>query len=243
MTATARAVRVALPPDEADLRAVLRAVRRVAAASAPGDVEDVVQETAARLWAVRWRVERRSLQGYGVAVARNLLSSAQRQRELHDRYAARMSETVGPDDPAAGLLREEEHAALRAALGDLRPEDRDLLVEHELRGVELAELARRRGTSPGAVAARLARARARLRVRHLLAYGRVRPPTPCCRPVLDAISLGDRSRQRALGASGHLAACRSCADLAEPLRAVRTAGGRAHRSARSAWRTGPLDGR
>jgi hypothetical protein len=55
-------------------------------------------------------------------------------------------------------------------------------------------------------------------VRHLLAYGQVRPPTPCCEPVLDAISLGDRSRQRALDAAGHLAACPSCATLAEPLR-------------------------
>jgi RNA polymerase sigma factor (sigma-70 family) len=231
-----RVVRASPPPDEADLAAVLPAVRRVAAAGDPDLVEDVVQETAARLWAVRWRVERRALQAYGVAVARNLLVSAERERVVRDRHAARLAEPPAVDDhtvddPAAGVLRAEEHAALRAALGLLRPDDRDLIVEHELRGVPVAELARRRDTNPGAVAARLARARARLRVRHLLAYGRVRPPTPCCEPVLDAISLNDRSRQRTLDAPGHLAACPSCSDLAVPLRRVRGSGpGRSRRS-------------
>jgi RNA polymerase sigma factor (sigma-70 family) len=217
-----RAVHLALavqdPPGETDLRAALAAVRRVAGAGAPADADDVVQETAARLWAVRWRVERSALHGYGVAIARNLLASAERDRLLLDRHAARLTDPGAVEDPATGLLREEEHAALRSALGALRAEDRQLLVEHELHGVELTELARRHGTSAGAVAARLARARARLRVRHLLAYRKVVPPTPCCVPVLEAISLGDRSRERALDAPGHLARCPTCAELAGPLR-------------------------
>ena len=45
----------------------------------------------------------------------------------------------------------------------------------------------------------------------------LRPPTPRCRPVLDALSLGDRRRQEALGAAEHLLDCATCAGLAEPL--------------------------
>jgi hypothetical protein len=67
------------------------------------------------------------------------------------------------------------------------------------------------------VAARLSRARARLRVEHLLALRRADLPTPRCRPVLDALSLGDRSRQRSTGAAEHLLECAACAELAEPL--------------------------
>lgn len=206
-------------PDEADLRAVLVAVRRVAAArmSAPADVDDVVQETAVRVWDVRWRLERGALLGYGVAVARNLVTSTERRGELNRRHAPRLTDPERAGDPAAGVLRDEEHAALRSALLALRDDDRRLLVQHEVDGADLAELARRRGTSSGAVAARLARARARLRVQHLLAYRRVRLPTPRCRPVLEALSLGDRSRQRSLDVGGHLVDCEVCADLAEPL--------------------------
>ena len=61
-------------------------VRRVATArlraladkGADADVDDVVQETAARLWDVRWRLEPGALLGYGMAVARNLVTSIER---------------------------------------------------------------------------------------------------------------------------------------------------------------------
>ncbi|HST65342.1 MAG TPA: sigma factor-like helix-turn-helix DNA-binding protein, partial [Mycobacteriales bacterium] len=99
----------------------------------------------------------------------------------------------------------------------LRAEDRDLLLEHEVEGVEVRKLAAEHGVPAGTVAARLARARARLRVEHLLALRRVTLPTARCRGVLDALSLGDRARQRTLRAAEHLMGCATCAGLAEPL--------------------------
>lgn len=221
-----RPVRTARPArdvaTEADLLAVATSVRRVAAARLAGtaggvDVDDVVQETLTRLWAERWRLERGALLAYGVVVARNLVASAERDRARRHRYAPRLVEADAPADPAAGLLDGEERAALQGALAALREDDRRLLVEHEVRGVDTAKLAAEEGISPGAVAARLARARARLRVEHLLALRRVRLPTARCRPVLDALSLGDRRRQRSLLAAEHLLGCPACADLAEPL--------------------------
>jgi RNA polymerase sigma factor (sigma-70 family) len=217
MTRAARQARV--PPDQADLLAVAAPVRRLAAArlTSPADVDDVVQETLARLWEARWRLERGTLVAYGTVVARNLIASAERSRDTHRRHAHRLAEPSSDPDPVLAALAAEERVALLAALAGTRTEDRDLLLEHEVRGTGTEKIAADRGISAGAVAARLARARARLRVEHLLAFRRTGLPTPRCRPVLDAVSLGDRRRQRALGAGEHLLECPTCAALAEPL--------------------------
>jgi anti-sigma regulatory factor (Ser/Thr protein kinase) len=74
-----------------------------------------------------------------------------------------------------------------------------------------------RDSTPGAVAAQLARARARLRVEYLLELEPTKPPSGRCRPVLLALSAGDRRRQRELDAGGHLLGCGWCARLSEPL--------------------------
>jgi hypothetical protein len=59
---------------------------------------------------------------------------------------------------------------------------------------------------------------ARLRLDYLLALRRVdRLPTARCRPVLLALSAGDRRRQLALDAGGHLMQCPTCASLSRPL--------------------------
>jgi RNA polymerase sigma factor (sigma-70 family) len=206
-----------------DLLAVTEPVQRAAAARAaagtvgPAEVEDVVQETLARLWEARWRLERGALLAYGVVVARNLITSAERQEAMRGRHAHRLVDPPVAADPTADVLAAEERAAVLAALAALREEDRRLLVEHEVHGVETGKLAAEEGVSAGAVAARLARARARLRVEHLLSLRRVRLPTARCRPALDALSLGDQRRQRTLGVAEHLLSCPTCAGLAEPL--------------------------
>ncbi|HYT09775.1 MAG TPA: sigma factor [Mycobacteriales bacterium] len=206
-------------PAEADLLAVAAPVRQVVSArlGSPVDVEDAVQETLVRVWAVRSRLERAALLPYAVAVARNLVSSAERGRDMQRRNAHRLAEPAPADDPAVDVLAAEERAALLAGLAAMREQDRRLLLDHEVTGVETGPLAAQRRTTAGAVAARLARARARLRVEHLLALRHVDLPTPRCRAVLDALSLADRRRQRSLRAAEHLVDCATCADLAPPL--------------------------
>lgn len=114
------------------------------------------------------------------------------------------------------MLAGERHQALNSALDGLGPVEREALVSHS-DGVSTAEIAERESTTPGAVAARLARSRARLRVDYVLALRKVTPPTPRCRPVLLAVSASDIRRQRALDTAGHLAGCASCAELIPPL--------------------------
>jgi serine/threonine-protein kinase RsbT len=56
-----------------------------------------------------------------------------------------------------------------------------------------------------------------LRVEYLLVLEQVDPPTDRCRPVLFALSLGDRRRQREVDAARHLLECQICAELSRPL--------------------------
>ena len=67
------------------------------------------------------------------------------------------------------------------------------------------------------MAAQLARARAKLRINYLLAIRAIDLPTDRCQSVLNALSAGDRRRQRALDAGGHLLDCKVCAALSNPL--------------------------
>lgn len=220
MTRTARAARTIA--TDADLLAVAEPVRRAVRTRLIGrpdlDPDDIVQETLARVWAARWRLERGTLLAYGLVVARNLVTSAERAEAVRRRHEPRLAEPA-PDggDPAAFVLDAEERTAAARAVVALRAEDRRLLLEHEVAGVEARKIAAEYGVEPATVAARLARARARLRVEHLLALRKVTLPTTRCRGVLDAISLGDRTRQRLLLAPEHLLGCATCAGLAEPL--------------------------
>ena len=130
-----------------------------------------------------------------------------------------------PEDEA---VRKAEAAVVNVALGRLPQTDREILLEHEVEGRDTATLAAGRGTTPGAVAARLARTRARLRVEYLLAQCGAEPPTDQCRPVLLALSAADRRRQAELDVIGHLLACDFCADVSSRLlsSAVRAGAGR-----------------
>ena len=180
-------------------------------------VEDLVQETLARVMAARQRLEPRTLAPYAVVTARNLVRSLATSEDRGRRHAHRLVDLREPMLPEEETLRREERQAISTALARLPQQDQEALVAHEVEGVDTATLAASRDSTPGAVAAQLSRARARLRVEYLLELEQAEPPTARCRPVLLALSAGDRRRQRDLDAGGHLLACGWCARLSEPL--------------------------
>jgi serine/threonine-protein kinase RsbT len=194
-------------------------IRRVVAARVRDHqvVDDLVQETLARIMTVRDRIERNTLAPYAVATARNLVGSEGKGEERKRRTAHLLSE--GPPDqrPDEEVLQREEVTVVGAALARLSPDERSVLLAHEVDGTATAELATRRGSSPGAIAAQLNRTRAKLRVEYLLADAASTPPTDRCRPVLFSLSAGDRRRQRELDAAGHLLECDSCLALSTVL--------------------------
>jgi len=196
-------------------------IRRVVAARVrnAAQVDDIVQETLSRVMAARSRVQGDTLAPYAVATARNLIASAaqreQRARQLAHLLAEPEDAEPRPEDEA---VRRADAALVNAALARLPQPDRELLLAHEVEGRDTAALAADRRSTPGAVAARLARTRARLRIEYLLAQRGADPPTDRCRPSLLALSSADRRRQAELDVAGHLLACDFCADLARLLR-------------------------
>jgi RNA polymerase sigma factor (sigma-70 family) len=202
-----------------DLLALTPLIRRVVAARVrdPQVVDDLVQETFARLLQAGPRLDDGALAPFAVVLARNVAVSFVRGRFTEARHLHRLVELTEPDRPEERAVRQEEARAVAEGLARLPDRDRSTLVANEVEGADTATLAAELGSTPGAVAAQLARARAKLRVNYLLAFRGVDLPTDRCRSILNALSAGDRRRQRALDAGGHLLDCEVCASLSEPL--------------------------
>ncbi len=187
-------------------------------------VDDIVQETVSRLLAAKNRLDGRAVGPYAIVTARNLVNSQWRRAETGKRNVHRLVDLGVPPAPDEGLLEREDSAVVRAALQRLAPRERDVLVSHVVKGRDTASLAGELGSTPGAVAAQLARSRAKLRVEYLLALDG-EPPTTRCRPVLLSLSAGDRRRQAELDSGYHLLDCDFCAAMSEPLFDRRTKAG------------------
>jgi RNA polymerase sigma factor (sigma-70 family) len=206
-------------PDPSDVARLIALVRRIVAARVDDRAteDDLVQETLARVLAAAQRVDPGMLEPYAIVTARNVVASLWRDRDRQRRNEHRVVDLRPEGAADEGLLAEEDRAAVAAALGRLSDQERQTLLAHEVAGQDTRSLAEERGSTAGAVAAQLNRARARLRVEYLLALEHTDPPTERCRPVLLALSLGDRRRQRDVDAPGHLLECGLCARLSEPL--------------------------
>lgn len=179
--------------------------------------DDLVQETLARVLAASDRVDPGMLEPYAIVTARNLVATMRQQQARQKRNEHRVIDLRSPQAPDEGLLASEDQAAVSQALARLSGRERETLLAHEVAGHGTQTLAMELGSTAGAVAAQLNRTRARMRVEYLLALDGSEPPTDRCRPVLLAISGGDRRRQREVGAGRHLLECEPCARLSQPL--------------------------
>jgi RNA polymerase sigma-70 factor (sigma-E family) len=122
--------------------------------------EDLVQETLAKVY-VRWHRRLGAPIEHPVAYAHTTLArtyiSAQRRRSNHETPTEHLPDGAEEGGDAATRL------ALRAALDELAPMDRAVLVLRYLEDVSVAETADALGVSPGAVRNRTIRALDRLR--------------------------------------------------------------------------------
>jgi RNA polymerase sigma factor (sigma-70 family) len=199
-------------PDDEVIIELVPVVRQIVASrsSDPQVVDDLVQETIARVMAARSRVHGDTLAPYAAVTARNLVASMARR---NGRASAKSHLLVDPgasEPPGESLLRQEQSAMMASALARLPAEERDLILAHEVQHQDTRTLAAGRSSTPGAVAAQLSRIRAKLRVEYLLVCEQLEPPSDRCRPVLRAISAGDKRRQRELDAGAHLLECDCC---------------------------------
>ena len=180
-------------------------------------IDDLTQETLTRLADIERTLSPDAERAYAVVIARNLLASHFRGQSVRGRHLHRLVDRDGSDDPAQLTVDKEETEALASALAQLDPAERELLLRHEVTGTDLATLAGEGNVSRGAIAMRLARGRANLRLEFLLAFRRIELPTDRCRPVLLAMAVGDERRKAQLDAERHLERCPVCADLVDPM--------------------------
>jgi RNA polymerase sigma factor (sigma-70 family) len=201
-----------------DLASIGQVVRRVARARGADahTADDIAQETLTRLLSAGDRLEPEARLPWAITTAGNLLVNLHREADRRRRHQHRLLDLTAAARPENELIAREEATAVRTALAELDDADRQLLVDH-LEGATTSELASGADSSPGAVAARLNRTRARMRLDYLLALRRVELPSADCRRVLLAVSGADQRRQHSLGAAEHLGQCPTCADLVAPL--------------------------
>lgn len=202
-----------------DVASLLPMVRRIVGArvgSHPA-AEDLVQETLTRVLAASPTIEDGMLEPYAIVTARNVIASLWRDDDRRKRNQHRVLDLSQPEAPDDQLLLSEEQSAVVQALARLSDREREALLAHEVSGQDTHTLANENDTTPGAIAAQLNRTRARMRVEYLLVLEQADPPTDRCRPVLYAISGGDRRRQKEVDAARHVLECSLCARLSEPL--------------------------
>ena len=206
----------AQPGDVASLMPMVRRIVRARVGSHPAG-EDLIQETLTRVLAASPNIEDGMLEPYTIVTARNVIASMWRDDDRRKRNEHRMLDLRQPEAPDDQLLLSEEQSAVVQALARLSEREREALLAHEVRGQGTHDLAEEAGSTPGAIAAQLNRTRARMRVEYLLVLEQAEPPTDRCRPVLYAISSGDRRRQKEVDAARHVLQCSLCARLSEPL--------------------------
>jgi len=179
--------------------------------------EDLIQETLVRVLVASPRIDPGMLEPYAIVTARNVIASMWRDNDRRERNQHRVVDLRPPAAPDEELLASEEQSAVEQALARLSRRERETLLAHEVSGQDTRSLASQTGSTAGAVAAQLSRTRARLRVEYLLALEQAEPPSDRCRPVLLALSSGDRRRQREVDAASHVLRCELCARLCQPL--------------------------
>jgi RNA polymerase sigma-70 factor, ECF subfamily len=114
--------------------------------------EDIVQETLLRAWQHPEAIADRPARPWLFAVARNLAIDAYRAKKArpHEVGEAALEVLPGSDDADRAL----ESWAVADALGELRPEHRNVLLETYYRGKSVAEAASALGIPAGTVKSR-----------------------------------------------------------------------------------------
>src|SRR4051794_22348611 len=135
-------------PSPAEITALIPLVRRIVASRVPDQatVDDLVQETLARVLAASGRVEPGMLEPYAIVTARNVVASLWRDQDRQRRHQHRVVDLRPPEAPDEGVLVREDRLAVAQALTRLSERERETLLAHEVSGQDTSSLAAELGS-------------------------------------------------------------------------------------------------
>ena len=125
-------------------------------------IDDVVQEAFITAERRASDIAAGSERAFLISITVRLCANHRRRRRTRVAVAAGLAREQLPDGPADAeqlMAQKQLRLLLDAALDELPPEQRMVLVLHELEGFSAAEIAALLGDPPGTVASRLGRAR------------------------------------------------------------------------------------
>lgn len=130
------------------------------------DAQDIVQESYLRAWRAFPRFRGGDSRSWLLTIVRNTCRTMHRKNQRADDFSVLDDEDPIPAgeawDPQAILAASVEVDAVRAAVGALPPEFKEVLVLRELEGLSYKQVAQVLKLPLGTVMSRLARGRARL---------------------------------------------------------------------------------
>jgi DNA-directed RNA polymerase specialized sigma24 family protein len=163
--------------DLVGIGAVVRRVVSTKVADRPV-VEDLTQETLVWVAGAERKLTPEAMQAYAIVTAHDLVLDHANSTSTERGHQHRLVDFTTLDGAEPLRLEREETDAFAAALEMLDPEDLALLVRHEPDGLSTEVLPSNAGVNRSAVVMRLARARATLRLKCVLAVRLSRPRTP-----------------------------------------------------------------
>jgi RNA polymerase sigma-70 factor (ECF subfamily) len=129
-----------------------------------GSVDDVVQEAFITAERKADEIDRGSARAFLIGTTVRLCANQRRRQRTRAEYAAELAQEPGHEAPADAeqlMARKQLRVFLDMALDELPPEQRTVLVLHEVEGFSVAEIAELLADRPGTVASRLGRARSK----------------------------------------------------------------------------------
>src|SRR5690242_20288385 len=135
------------PYDDRVVVDLVPVLRRVVGARIkdPHTVDDLVQETLARLMSSSRRVDPDKLHHYAAVTARHVVASYAERNDRARNRSHLLGEPVDVPPPADEMLQQEDREFVGLALAQLSADDRDLLVAHEVDGQDTSTMAAERG--------------------------------------------------------------------------------------------------
>ncbi len=143
------------------------------------DADDVVQEAYLRAFTFHESFRGGDARAWLLSIVRHTCYTWLRKNRANDRMAELDESRLVADDastPETLHLRRADTESVRAALEQLPPEFREVLVLREMEGLSYKEIAEVSGLAIGTVMSRLSRARRRLHDELLISTHRVAHP-------------------------------------------------------------------